>query len=391
MSFEGFFKPKTILMGFMHMIVAFTSIVVITGALGFNLPLAFLFAGVGTLVFHLVTKNEIPVTLGVSGVYMGAILFVVEQYGVAFAHGGIVVAGLFYILFALIMFKWQDKLLPLFPTWLLSTVVALIGLNLLPIGASLLTTDILVGLISLVVTALVSLIGNEKLGMFAVPIGVLAGTLVAFFTTGLTIPSSVGIEYIAPQFNWQSALTIGVMAFPAMFEMMGDTKNTGNIIGKNIFKTVGLGRISLGNGLASMIGGLGGSNAYTTYGENASFVMMSRFYNPSAQIWTGIFLIILAFFSPLMTIISAIPIEAFGGAVTVLFAMIVTNAIKQIGESVDLNKNTKAFTIITVMIAVSMLTVSFSGITVSSVAVATAVGVFLNAIFNRKSIDKHNK
>ena len=176
MSFEGFFKPKTILMGFMHMIVAFTSIVVITGALGFNLPLAFLFAGVGTLVFHLVTKNEIPVTLGVSGVYMGAILFVVEQYGVAFAHGGIVVAGLFYILFALIMFKWQDKILPLFPTWLLSTVVALIGLNLLPIGASLLTTDILVGLTSLVVTTLVSLIGNEKLGMFAVPIGVLAGT-----------------------------------------------------------------------------------------------------------------------------------------------------------------------------------------------------------------------
>ena len=386
MDFEGFFNGKTILMGFMHMIVAFTSIVVVTGALGFNLPLAFLFAGIGTLVFHFITKNELPVTLGVSGVYMGAIMFVVENYGVAFAHGGIIVAGLFYLAFALIMFKWQDKILPIFPTWLLSTVVALIGLNLLPIGASLLTSNITVGLTSLIVTALVSLVGNEKLGMFALPIGVLAGTVVAFFTTGLTIPSAVGIEYVAPQFNWQSALTIGVMAFPAMFEMMGDTKNTGNVIGKNIFKEVGLGRISLGNGLASILGGLGGSNAYTTYSENASFVQMSRFYNPSAQIWTGFFLIILAFFTPLMTLISAIPIEAFGGAVTVLFAMIVTNAIKQIGESVDLNKNSKAFTIITVMIAISFLTVSFGGVAVSSVSVATFVGVVLNIIFNRNKV-----
>lgn len=386
MNFEGFFNGKTILMGFMHMIVAFTSIVVVTGALGFNLPLAFLFAGIGTLVFHFITKNELPVTLGVSGVYMGAIMFVVENYGVAFAHGGIIVAGLFYLAFALIMFKWQDKILPMFPTWLLSTVVALIGLNLLPIGASLLTSNITVGLTSLIVTALVSLVGNEKLGMFALPIGVLAGTVVAFFTTGLTIPSAVGIEYVAPQFNWQSALTIGVMAFPAMFEMMGDTKNTGNVIGKNIFKEVGLGRISLGNGLASILGGLGGSNAYTTYSENASFVQMSRFYNPSAQIWTGFFLIILAFFTPLITLISAIPIEAFGGAVTFLFAMIVVNAIKQIGESVNLNKESKVFIIITVMIAVSMLTVTFGGITVSSVSVATFVGVVLNIIFNRNKV-----
>lgn len=391
MNFEGFFKYQTILMGFMHMIVAFTAIVVVTGALGFNLPLAFLFAGISTLVFHLVTKNELPVTLGVSGVYMGAILFVVNTYGVAYAYGGIIVAGLVYVAFSLLMYKWQDKIMSMFPTWLLSTVVALIGLSLLPIGAGLLVGNLLVGLTSLIVTALISLLGNQKLGMFALPIGVLAGTIVAFFTTGLTIPQVTGFEYIAPQFNWQSALTIGIMALPAMFEMMGDTKNTGNVIGKDIFKEIGLWRISLGNGLASILGGLGGSNAYTTYSENASFVQMSKFYNPSAQIWTAFFLMTLAFFTPLMTLISAIPIEAFGGAVTFLFAMIVTNAIKQIGESVDLNKDPKAFAIITTMIAVSMLTVSFGGVTVSSVAVATGVGVLSNAIFNRKSIDKNKK
>src|SRR5690606_11552726 len=133
----------------------------------------------------------------------------------------------------------------------------------------------------------------------------IAGTIVSFLITGIpTIPTMAGIEYVAPMFNWQSALAIGLLAFPVMFEMMGDVKNTGDIIGRDVFKEVGLGRISLGNGLASILGGAGGSNAYTTYSENTAFVMLSKYYNPTAQIWTGLFLIVIAFLTPVSAVIS---------------------------------------------------------------------------------------
>ena len=90
--------------------------------------------------------------------------------------------------------------------------------------------------------------------------------------TGIpSFPTIIGMEYVAPMFNLESMLTIGLLAIPVLFEMMGDTENTGDVIGKDIFKEVGLGRISLGNGLASILGGLGGSNAYTTYSENTAF------------------------------------------------------------------------------------------------------------------------
>lgn len=378
------FGGKVILMGLLHLLVSFTAIVVITSIVGFNLPLAFLFAGVGTIVFHIVTKNKLPVALGTSGLYVGSILFVATTYGVAFAHGGIIVAGILYLVFALIMFKWQDKVLKLFPQWLLSVSVLLIGLSLLPIGVGLVQSSMIVGVTALVVTALVDLLGGRKLGIFAMPIGVIAGAIVSFILTGIpVVPTMGGMEYVAPMFNWQSALAIGLVAIPVMFEMMGDVKNTGDIIGKDVFKEVGVGRISLGNGLASILGGAGGSNAYTTYSENTAFVMLSKYYNPTAQIWTGVFLILLAFLTPVSALIAMIPMEAFGGVVTYLFAMIAVNAVKQIAESVDLKTEPRVFAIMTIMVAISVLTFAVGGVAISSVAIAVIVGMVLNILFNR--------
>src|SRR5690606_16982699 len=122
---------------------------------------------------------------GTSGLYVGSILFVSTTYGVAYAHGGIIVAGLMYIVFALIMFKWQEKILKFFPQWLLSTVILLIGLSLLPIGVGIVQSGMVVGIVALIVTALVDLLGGKKLGMFAMPIGVIAGTIVSFLITGI--------------------------------------------------------------------------------------------------------------------------------------------------------------------------------------------------------------
>jgi len=377
---------KTILMGFLHAIVAFTSITVVTMILGFNLRMAFLFAGINTILFHIVTKNKLPMTLGVSGLFVGSILYVTQTFGKSYAFGGIMVAGIVYIIFGLIALKYQDKILKLFPDWLLSTVILLIGVSLLPIGVDLTTGY--VGILSLTVTALVSIKGSKKWSMFAMPLGVLAGTILHAMTNGLdfsVMQQTQEFEFIMPKLNLASALTIGLIPIAVIFEMIGDTKNTGDIIGKDVFKEVGLGRIALGNGLATFVGGASSSNAYTTYSESTAFVMLSKYYNPTAQLFTGLFFIVISFFTPLINIIQVIPQEAFGGVVLYLFSMICINAIKQIaGSNVDLSKSEVPFVIMTVMFALSALTFSFGAVSISSVAIATVVGLILNIIFNRK-------
>ena len=215
-------------------------------------------------------------------------------------------------------------------------------------------------------------------------IGVAAGTITMALTKGLDLTplaQPLSLVFSAPKFNLSASLTIGLLSIAVMFEMMGDTKNTSDIIGLDVFKEVGVGRISLGNGLATILGGLGSSNAYTTYSENSAFVMLSKYFNPMAQVFTGIFFITVAFITPVSKLILCLPMEAFGGVVVYLFSMIMVNSMKQLFNSgIDLNKDRKEFVIIIIMIGIAALEYVISGISISSVAIATLVGVILNAL-----------
>lgn len=378
---------KTVFVGFLHFLVAFTSITVVTRIVGFNLPNAFLFAGISTIIFHLLTKNKLPITMGVSGLYIGGILYVAQNMGVEYAFGGIIVAGLIYILFGLAMFLWQDKVLKLFPDWFLSIVVLLIALTLLPIGVSLVKSSMLVGLSALLVTAIADIFLNKKYSIFAMPLGIFVGTIVAYFTIGLDftlLTQTMALSFVIPKFSISAILSISIIAIAVIFEMLGDSKNVGDIIGINIFKEVGLGRISIGNGLGTILGGLGSSNAYTTYSENTAFVLLSRYYNPTAQLFTALFFIGIAFLTPVSQFIMILPLEAFGGVVTYLFSMIAVNSIKQIVNSgINLNEDKAVFGIMSLMISISFLSFIISGVSISSVAVATLVGLILNIILTK--------
>lgn len=381
---------KVYLMGLSHLLVSFTSIVVVTRVLNFNIPVAFLMAGIGTLVFHYFTHNKLPVVLGVSGLYIGSILYVTQTYGRDYAMGGIMIAGLVYIVFGLIMLKHQDLILALFPQWLLSTAVLLIGLNLLPIGVSMLSSNYLIGITSLFTVMLVDMFGGRKLSLFSMPIGVLTGTLVAYFMgyiDGSVLSTPMNLEIsLAPKFRWESILAIAPLSLAVIMEMMGDIKNTSDIIGMDVAREVGIGRVAIGNGMATFIGGLFGANAYTTYSENTAFVMLSKYFNPNAQIITSILMILVSLVPKLPNYIMLIPSQALGGVVTYLFAMIVVNSIKQLAYSgVDLRQDHKVFSVITIMLAISMLTIKIGVIQISSVAVAVLIGIVLNILLRGKT------
>lgn len=376
-----------LLMGLNHLLVAFTSIVVITRILGFNLPIAFLFAGIGTLVFHAVTKNKMPVILGVSGLYVGGILYATQTFGVEYAMGGIIGAGLVYIVLGLLMLKFQDQVLALVPEWLLNVAVLLIGLNLLPLGAGMMEGSVLVGVVSLAVVALVDLFGPKKIQVFAMPIGVLAGTLVALLQGSIdysVLSQPLSLVFMAPKFSWGAILAIAPISFAVFFEMIGDSKNVSDAIGLNVYKEVGLGRIAIGNGLATILGGLFGANAYTTYSENTAYVMLSGYKDSKAQVVTSIGLILLGLFTPLSKLVMLIPQSALGGVVTYLFALIVVSSIKQLAKSrEELENNKDTFITIIVMVALSYVTFSIGGVDISPVAVAIVVGVALNIVLDK--------
>ena len=192
------------------------------------------------------------------------------------------------------------------------------------------------------------------------------------------------LEFTSPKFSWQSILAISPIAFAVFFEMLGDSKNVSDVSGVDIFKEVGLGRVAIGNGVATTLGGLFGANAYTTYSENTAFVMLSKYKNPKAQIVTAILMIIVAFVAPVSTAIMLIPPQALGGVVTYLFAMIIINSVKQVFNSkVNLNTNRKAFITMTTMLAISMMPIVIGGVSVSSVAVATLTGSLMNFVITK--------
>lgn len=378
-------------MGISHLLVSFTSIVVVTRILGFNLPMAFLFSGLATILFHLVTNHKLPVVMGVSGLYLGSIIYVTSEYGKEYAMGGILVAGLIYILFGLVMLNKsrQRRLMKLFPTWLLSVTVMLIGLNLLPIGVSMLTSNMLIGLTAFFGVLIVDLFGGKSLKLFAMPIGVVLGTLVGALTGAIdmsVLSQPQALDFQFPKFSLPAILAIAPVAFTVIFEMLGDIKNTSDIIGIDVYEEVGVGRIAIGNGIGTFFGGMLGANAYTTYSENSAFLMLTKFFDPRAQIVTAFLMIAIAL-TPITNIVMLIPSEALGGVVAYLFAMITVNSLKQLFNSgIDLNKDVKEFIIITVMIVVAWTPCVIFGIEFSSVSVATLVGVIMNGMLLKLKI-----
>lgn len=372
---------KDLFYGLLHGIIAFTSIVVVANILGFPLTNSFLFAGVGTLIFKLVTKNKIPMVMGISGSYISAMLLIGGAYGKGAVLCGVITSGVIYIILGLLITKYQNNIFKFIPKWILNVAVILIALNLLPIGSDLVGDNILVAVITIGTLIICTLLKNKYINMFSVPIAIIIGTLFVAVTTGLdfsVLSQTLSFEFIRPEFNLSAIFTIGLVSLGVLGEILGDTENTSNIIGKDIAKEVGLGRVVIGNGLATLTSGAGSSIPSTSYGENASLLLITKYFRPNAQIYTAIFFIIISFFTPLLKLVMLIPSSCLGSIALYLYAMFCVNAIKDLSKNVDLKNDNKKFIIITVMIAIFFININIFGVSISSIAVSMIVGVLLN-------------
>lgn len=371
---------KDIAMGFVFLLVNLTSVVVVTNVMGLNLPVAFLMVGIGTLIFHKITKNKLPSVLGISGMYIGSCLMIAEKYGVGYALGGFIGAGVIYVIIALLFKLFSKQIYSIIPNWIVSFSVVLIGLSLITIGRDLIQQDLIIGLIAIIVLLIVEFKAKGMLRLFSMPIAIITATLIHILKNGFVLAEIQKIAFTMPKFNLEAFLTISLIAFAVMFEAIGDCQNTSDIVGFDVRKEVGLDRILFANGIASIISGFIGAAPNTTYSEHNSGLLLTGYKNPKAEKWTAVYFIILAFITPISALLLSIPQSAFGGCLLYLFASVVVNGIKQLGYDNSLATSKKKFIILSVMFGVFYINFTIAGVTISSIAIAMLVGIVLNKL-----------
>ena len=244
--------------------------------------------------------------------YIGSIMAVNSTYGPEYVGYGVVAAGILYVIMACIVYKYPNFIGKYLPEWLMATAVILIGLSLISIGASISNGNILLAGITFASLASFDLINNKFLNYIKFPLAIGIGILTAVLLGIQIVPQTVALELVRQnKFNLGAIITIMLFAIPTIMEMLGDTKNITSIAKVNIYD-IGWHRVFLGNGLAVIISGLFGSAPYTTYSENASFLITSDKKNPNIQLYAALFAICLAFITPLFGWIAAIPAPIFG-------------------------------------------------------------------------------
>ena len=419
------------------MFVACITVPIIT-----HLPIAptIVAAGIGTLLYILVTKKQSPVFLSSSFAYLAPMISALAL-GSAVNENflavmiGMVIVGIVYVLVALIIklcgTKWLDTLLP--PV-VIGPVIMVIGLSLAVSAIGNLTLNggdtyniyaVISGLIAMLVTALAAHYGKRTIKLIPFVIGMLAGYFAASiftifgnaygnvemqlidfsiisnnfnpvtFKSFLAIPDFMFLKNMSA-FKWSQIPEILLLFVPVAFvticEHIGDHKNLSNIIGRDLLKKPGLTRTLIGDGVATAISGCVCGAANTTYGENVAVIGVSKIASVNVIILASIMTIGIGFIRPLMTIIETIPSCVTGGVSLILYGFIASSGVKMlIQEKIDFG-NTKNIFIASVILVTGIggLCINIGPICITSIAVSMLLGILLNSILINKK-DKNIK
>ncbi len=404
--------PRMLLLGLQHLFAMFGATVLVPILVqGYGLPLSIqttlLFAGLGTLLFHLCTKFKVPAFLGSSFAYLGGFQAMAElnagKYAtmsdtdkLAYAMGGIVVAGLLYLVLAL-LFKLvgAKKVMRFFPPIVTGPMIILIGLNLAGTAVSNASTCWWLALVAIAIIIVANIWGKGMVKIIPILLGVVGSYIVALIAgkvdfTEVGAADLVGLQqFVLAKFDLTAILVMAPIAIAAMMEHIGDISAISSTCGRNYIADPGLHRTLLGDGLATALAGAFGGPANTTYGENTGVLALSKVYDPKVVRLAAFYAIILSFSPKFDALVNSIPTAIVGGVSFVLYGMISAVGVRNVVENkVDLTKSRNL--IIAAVIFVSGLGFSSTGgitftvgsaeITLTGLAIAALCGVVLNAI-----------
>lgn len=340
---SGFLNFKTAVSGAQMLFVAFGALVLVPLLTGLDPGVALFTAGLGTLVFHGITKKSVPVFLASSFAFIAPIHISVQQWGVPATLSGLMAASLtYFVLSFLVKIYGANILHRILPPIVVGPVIMVIGLALAPVAVNMAlgktgdgsaelfpyAQSVFVSMTALVVTLALAVFGKGFYKLLSILGGVLAGYLLALLFGMVSFNAISEAAWVAmpnftfPQFHWGAILFMIPVAIAPVIEHLGDMIAIGQITGKNYIKKPGLSRTLLGDGMATATASFFGGPPNTTYSEVTGAVMITRNFNPSIMIWAALVAILLAFAGKLGGALQTIPTPVMGGIMTLLFGSI---------------------------------------------------------------------
>ena len=371
---------------------------------GFDPSVAIFCAGVGTLIFHFCTDWKVPVFLGSSFAFIGVINQVSDAFNgdLAYAQGGIIVAGFLYVIMSLIVkFIGVEKVKKYFPPQVTGAMIAVIGLNLIPSAVDMAMTYLPIAIITLAIAIGINQFAKGSIKQFSVIIAVFTGLALSFIlkqvdTTAASQASWFAIpNFRLPKFSLEAILMIAPVVLATFMEHIGDVTTNGTVVGKNFIENPGLNKTLLGDGLATIFAGFAGGPANTTYGENTALLAITKNYDPRVLELTAVFAIVLSCVGKFGGFLQSIPQAVMGGISIYLFSMITYVGVKSIRDSKCYEGNIKNVIIIATVLIIGLGTSylsTFAGIEIgiplsqtsslTGLSLAAIVGVILNRVLN---------
>ena len=383
---------------------------------GLSIQVTLFFAGIGTILFHVLTKAKVPAFLGSSFAFLGGFQAVANldsgkfadmSYGekLPYACGGIVIAGLLYLVLALIVKAvGVKKVMRFLPPVVTGPIIICIGLGLAPSAISNAATCWPLALIALAVVIIFNIWGKGMFKIIPILMAVVISYIVALIMNALGVTAAdgspllnfapiaeaslVGLpDFFVAKFDLTAILVMAPIAIASMMEHVGDISAISATTKRDLVGDPGLHRTLLGDGLATALAGLFGGPANTTYGENTGVLELSKVYDPKVVRLAAFYAIILSFIPKISQVIGTMPAAIIGGISFILYGMISAIGIRNIVENrVDFTNSRNLIIAASILVCGLGLgggitfTVGSTTITLTALAIASIVGVVLNAI-----------
>ena len=383
---------KTIV-GVQFLFVAFGSTVLVPLLVGLDPATALFTAGIGTFIFHMVTRGKVPIFLGSSFAFIAPIISASQQWGMPGTLAGIVgVALVYFVMSALI--KWQGRKLldRLFPPVVIGPVIICIGLSLAPAAVNMAKENWLLAFISLLTAVLVLVLGRGLVKLVPVVCGIIVGYIAAWLM-GLVDVSAVGsapwfalpqsiTHFKLPQFAWEPFLFMIPVAIAPVIEHIGDVYVVGAVAGKDFVKDPGLHRTMLGDGLACLAASFFGGPPVTTYSEVTGAMQITRITSPAVIRIAAGTAIVFSIIGKLSAILQSIPSAVLGGIMLLLFGSIATVGIQNlINNKVNLDQ-TRNIIIVSIVLTLGIggAIIPMGSFSLSGIGLSALAGVILNLV-----------
>ncbi|GGP61297.1 uracil-xanthine permease family protein [Shewanella saliphila] len=391
------------LQGAQMLFVAFGALVLMPLLTGLDTSVALFTAGFGTLLFQLVTKRQVPIFLASSFAFIAPILYGVQTWGIPATMGGLMAAGVVYMLLGLtVKLRGTDFIHTLLPPVVVGPVIMIIGLGLAPVAVNMAlgksgdgslviveqNTALFISLAALATTVLVAVFAKGLVRLMPILAGILVGygVSLAFGIVDFTPVSQAAWlavpNFVAPEFNWHAILFMIPVAIAPAVEHIGDILAISNVTGKDYLKKPGLHRTLTGDGIATIAASALGGPPNTTYSEVTGAVTLTKSFDPRIMTWTAVTAITLAFVGKLGALMQTIPVPVMGGIMCLLFGSIAAVGLNTlIRHQVDLSEARNLSIVgVTLVFGIGGMAFGIGSFSLTGISLCGIVAILMNLI-----------